>query len=129
MELPSALFNLPPKNTKNPPRKKFLIFQEIKLSTSNNKKIILFSQKLSLYFRKWNPSLFSPSSKNKKTHPEKFLIFREMEVSSSNLKKFLILLETKILKKFLIFPETETSKKFFYISRNGNPKNFLYLRK
>ena len=35
----------PKKKQKNPSRKKFLIFPEMKLSSSNIKKILIFSQK------------------------------------------------------------------------------------
>ena len=44
MELPSALLG-PSLKKKNPPRKKFLIFQEMELSDSKIKKILIFSQK------------------------------------------------------------------------------------
>ena len=75
-----ALFTPSSKKLKNPPRKKFLIFQEIKLSNCKIKKFLVFSkesfsfisgngtlmyfsaqawkqispEKKSLYFRKWN---------------------------------------------------------------------------
>ena len=46
------------------PEKKFLIFQEIQLFSSN---IFIFPQKkLFRFTRKWNPALFSSSSKTKK---------------------------------------------------------------
>ena len=49
------------------PEKEFLIFQEIQLFSSNIEKIFIFPQKkLFLFTRKWNPALFSPSSKTKK---------------------------------------------------------------
>ena len=72
------------KNKKNAPRKKFLIFQEMEknfflilkkklyflkrklFSYFLERKLFLYflKRKLLLYFRKWNPALFSPSSKN-----------------------------------------------------------------
>ena len=66
-----------PKITKKMHTKKFLIFPEMKLSSSNIKKILIFSQKKTflifsqkkafLIFPKTEPSTFqSPSSKNKK---------------------------------------------------------------
>ena len=75
------------------------------------------NMKKSLYFQKWNPALFSPSSKNKKSPPrEKFLILHETEAPKkllifSQKKAFLTFRETETLKKLLIFQETETSKK------------------
>ena len=56
---------------KNSACKKFLIFREMELFK-------LKTEKKSLYFRKWNPALFSPRSRNK-THPpwENFLYFRK----------------------------------------------------
>ena len=40
--------------------------------------LYFFKRKLFLYFCKWNPALFSPSSKNKnKSTLRKFLILRE----------------------------------------------------
>ena len=59
----------------------------MELSDSKIKKILIFSQKMFfLYFRKWNPALLSPSSKNKKKYTaKKILIFREMELSCSNI--------------------------------------------
>ena len=69
------------KTKKKSPQKTFLIFPGMDLSSSNIKKVIIFSQiraslyilkrKIFLYFQKWNPELFSPSSKNKKIYPKK----------------------------------------------------------
>ena len=55
----------PPKKQKNPPPKKFLIFQEMGLSCSNIKKIVvLFSQKkYFLLFPKIQPCTSSPEPK------------------------------------------------------------------
>ena len=52
--------------------KKFVIFQEMKLSTPKIKKVITFSQKKLLYFGKWN--FFKKTfraKKIKKNHSEK----------------------------------------------------------
>ena len=43
MQLPAALFHPSSKYKKNPPRKKFLIFQEMELSGSKAKKFLRFS--------------------------------------------------------------------------------------
>ena len=61
---------------KNPSRKKFFIFLEMVLSSSNIKKFLYFlkrklflyflKRKLFSYFKKWNPALFSLSSRNQK---------------------------------------------------------------
>ena len=56
---------------KNPPQKEFFIFQEMELSSSNIKKILIFSQK------------------------KAFLIFWKMELSDSKVKKRLVFLEIK----------------------------------
>ena len=83
----------PPKNKKIRPPKKFLTYQEMKLSNSKIKKFLIFSQKRSLHFS-------ARARKNKKIHPE---------------KKILIFQETETLKKLLVFwemePFTSSSKK------------------
>ena len=49
----------------------------MELSSSNTKKCSYFlKRKRVLYFRKWNPALCSPSSKEKKSTPRKFLILQ-----------------------------------------------------
>ena len=95
----SCLAHFPPaespkkkKIKKNPPRKEFLIFEEMKLSSCNIKKI--------LYFRKWNPALLSPRQKKKNPSRNWFLTFPEMELSSSNNKRILCFLKRKL---FLYF--------------------------
>ena len=77
----------------------------MELLSSNIKKIILFSQrklflyflkrKLFLYFQKRNPTLFNPSSKNKKYFTKR---------------------------KFLILEGTETPKNTFFVSYILSPK-------
>ena len=57
------------KNKKNPPRENFLYSGETKLSNSNIKKLLIFSQKKA-FFMFWE-----------KETPEKFLIFHETELS------------------------------------------------
>ena len=47
-------------NFKNPPRKKFFIFQEMELSNSKFKNFFIFFQKILLNFWKWNPAPFKP---------------------------------------------------------------------
>ena len=105
----------PKKIKKNPPRKEFLIFEEMKLSSCNIKKI--------LYFRKWNPALLSPRQK-KRIHPE---------IDSLHFRKWNFL--ALIIKESYVF----SKESFSYISRNGtlhssaqaqrikksNKKNFL----
>ena len=59
MQLSSALFSLSSKNKKNPPLKKFLIFQEMELCSSNIKKNLIFSQKKAfLIFPEMEPYTF-----------------------------------------------------------------------
>ena len=96
--------------------KKILIFPEMKPCTFRLqpskffpkkpalKKFLIFSpKKLFLYLRKWNPALFSLSSRNKKRiHPEK------ISFNSGN----------------------GNPEKTSYVSGNGNSiKSFLYFRK
>ena len=50
--------------SKNLPRKKFLMFQEIEPSGSNVKKFLYsLRRNVFLYFRKWNPAIFKPRLK------------------------------------------------------------------
>ena len=92
MELPGPFLRPSPKKQKKISQKKFLTFSEIEFSSSNIKKILIFSQKKSfLYFQKWNPALFGLSPPNvplkipllKKIHlfsqEKAFIIFLEME--------------------------------------------------
>ena len=78
-----ALFTPSSKKLKNAPRKKFVIFQEIKLSNCKIKKFLVFSKEsFSFISWKWNPDvLFSPSLKKNQPR-KKVLIFQEMELSS-----------------------------------------------
>ena len=51
----------PPKKQKKFTRKKFLIFPEMELSSSNIKKILIFSQKKAFYiFLETEPGTFQP---------------------------------------------------------------------
>ena len=77
----------PQKSIKTHP-KKILIFPEMELSSSNIKKILIFSQKKAFLI------LFSPSLKSKKIHPGKIYY------TSGNKNS-----------------ETETPKSFFYFRR------------
>ena len=98
----------------------------MELSSSNIKKIVIFSQrklflyflkrKLFLYFQERNPALFSPSLKNKKQFTQrKFLILQGTETPKkclvfSQKKTSIIFLETETPKIFLIFPSFYTIK-------------------
>ena len=76
---PVGLFNPSSKNQKNPSRKKFLIFQEMELSSSNIKTILIFSRKKVFFiFPEIGSCTFQPKLENKKIHLEKiFLYFRK----------------------------------------------------
>ena len=89
------------KKQQNIPRKTFLIFSEMELSSSNFLKRNLFlyfpKRKLLLYLRIWNPAFFTPSSNIKRNLPgEKFLYIRKRKPP----KKFLYFLKRKL---FLCF--------------------------
>ena len=57
--------------------KKFLIFQEVELSSPNTEKILMFSQKKAfLILQKWNVLIFQETET-----PKKFLIFQERKLS------------------------------------------------
>ena len=86
--------------------KKFLVFQKMELSSSNIKKLLIFSQKKAfLIFPKKEPCTFQIKLKKiKQSTPRKFLIFQEMETP----KEFLIFSQYKA---FLIFWKMETLKK------------------
>ena len=77
-----------PPTPKNPPRKKFLKFLEIELSSSNIKKILIFSQEKAF-------PIFSYISGS--GHPQKIFIFQETEP----LKSFLYFRKCSKLKEFL----------------------------
>ena len=81
MELTRVLFSPSSKNEKNPPRKKFLIFHEMELSSSNIKKFLYF---LTFAFPEMKPGIFQSKlkklkkkkkKKKKKITPRKILIF------------------------------------------------------
>ena len=77
----------------------------MELSSSNIKKFLYFLKRKLLYFRKWNPALFSPSSKNNKNPPrENFLCFRKRKPLKTS---YFFSKETP--QKFFIFQETEPS--------------------
>ena len=89
----------------------------MELSSTNIKKILIFSQKKAFpIFSQVKPCIFHPKlKKQKKSTLEKFLILQESKTS----KKFLVLSKKKA---FLIFWETETlewklSKSFIYFRR------------
>ena len=85
------------KNKKNSPRKKFLIFQEMELSSSNIKKILIFPE--------MKPYTFQPQTS--KFLPKKIsCIFSEKTCSEKDLFYF--------PKNAPNFQETETSKKISY---------------
>ena len=83
------------------------IFPETELSISNiQKKIPIFSQKkVFLIFGKWDPALFSPSLKNKRTPP------RQIYYTFGNPDKISCFF---------------TKENFYYVSRNGSPDEFFY---
>ena len=131
------------KSKKHSPWKKFLIFQEIKLSCLNRKQF--------LNFRKWNHVLLFPNpQKLKKLPAQKFLIFPERNFLPLLLKKVAIFFQKKgiyyfpengtlpflakalkvkelsTLGKFIVLPKTETTppqkkKKSLYFRK----RNFL----
>ena len=95
MELRNALFKLKPKNKKNPPRKKFLVFSEIKLSSNNITKSIIFSQKkafLIFWERKTSKKLF--------IFQETERSYISKELSKPPKQKLLIFLKKKLRNKF-----------------------------
>ena len=102
------------KNEKIHTEKNSLYLRKWNVLTLRLKRLLyLLKRKLSLYFQKWNPGLYSPSSKNKKDSPsENFLYFRKRKPR----KNFLY---------FLIFQKTEIRKKIHYISGNRNPRKLL----
>ena len=53
------------KNKKNPIQKNFLIFLTLRLKNF----LYFLKRKFFLYSQKWNPTLFSSNSKNKKNPP------------------------------------------------------------
>ena len=93
---------------KNPPLKNFLIFQEIELSGSNTRKICLYFRKCKhpkkfLIFQETKVSYIS-----RKGNPKKLPIFQEMVLSNGNgpsLKKWSNFGKWSKLKKILIFLE------------------------
>ena len=142
------------KNKKNPPRKKFLIFQEMKLSSSDIKKILIFSyiswkrnpEKIPYISGNRNPKKASYISRNEILHffaqgpkkinknppRENFLYFRKR-----NLKKNYYILSRESCSCIPIFQETKNPKKLFifqeieltYTLWKGSPPKFLNFKK
>ena len=86
MELPRVLFSPSSKNEKNPPRKKFLIFHEMELSSSNIKKFLYF---LIFAFPEMKPGIFQSKLKKfkKKKSPQGNSLYSWiMELSNCNIK-------------------------------------------
>ena len=76
------------KNKKSPPRKKFLIFRETELSSSNIKKNLVFSQKKAFLISREmeTPKKIPYISRN--VSPKKMLIFQEVIFRARKMKKF-----------------------------------------
>ena len=116
MELPSALLSPSLKNNKIQPEIKFVTFREMELSSSNIKKILMFSYIL-------GNGTFKPKLEKIKNPPrKKFLIFREMELSSSNTREFFMFSP----KKVLYFGKQKPRKNSLYFLKR---KLFLHFRK
>ena len=124
----------PRKITKHVRPKKFVIFQEMEISSSNMEKILYFLKtKHLLYFRKRNPALFSPRLKNKKVHPEK-ISYTLQETQTP--KKLIIFFQKKAAFIFRVM-KTQTNSLYFtkwnfsYISESTFPssKRFVYFGK
>ena len=71
-----------PQNKKNPPLKKYLILPEMELSSSNIKKILMFSQKKVFWYFSNETAHFQPKLEKKKkkknrelAKPNTFLYF------------------------------------------------------
>ena len=99
--------------------------QKLKKFNTEKNSLYFLKRKLFLYFRKWNPAIFKPSSKNKIIiiiiiiiiiHPKEisytivlknFLYFRKWKPSkkiiSSQKNDFLVFWETETLKKNSLF--------------------------
>ena len=102
MRLARSLLSQAQKNKKNPPRKKFLIFQKLKF-------LIFRKTELSNHKTKEFQEVTFRAQKNKKNTLKKFLIFQKMELSRPKLKNLLIFQEElpktnkkSVLKKFLV---------------------------
>ena len=94
-----------PKNKKSLPQKNSLYIRTWNFLALISKKFLYFhKRKHFLYFLKWNPTLSSPSSKNKKIHLGKYTS------GNGNLEKFLVFSRKKAV---LIFQETESFKKVY----------------
>ena len=129
-ELELAKLN-PKKNKKNPPRKKFLLFLEIELSSSNIKSYIL--SKESICYISGNGTLhFSGQTWEIKVHPKKIYCTSgnrsPKKLKFSQKKAVIIFQETETLKK-LIFQEMWTLKKVYYISGSEKELSSLKLKK
>ena len=123
MQLPGAFLDPSSKNEKNPPRKKFLIFQKSKLFSSNIKEFqeTEAPKKIPYISGNQNPRKAFYISENRVFQfvPRKFVILQKTKIPKkllilSQKKAFLIFLETEIPKKLFIFQEAETLKNFLY---------------
>ena len=95
------------------PKKGFLIFPEIKLSSSNIKKVFIFWKERFSYIISSNETLhLSPQAE---------------KIENSTQRKFLILQGTETPKKIIMFQEMEALKKLLIFQEvTCKIKNFLY---
>ena len=109
-QTPSALFSPISKKLKNPTQKKFFLFQEMELLSSNFKKVSGYRnlEKKSLYFRKRKPQ-------------KRFLYFKKWTLSVHP-EKSSYTSGNGSPKRISYFLSKESC---FYISGNGNLKKFL----
>ena len=115
MELPRALFTPSSKNKKKSiPKKNSLYFRKRNfLGLILTKFLYFLKRRLFLYVQKWNPALFSPGLKIKKSTP------RKTSYTSENF--------SGLPKKILMFFSKESCS---YISENGNlEENLLNIKK
>ena len=113
----AGLLHQSSKNKKNPPRKNFLIFREIKIFDSKIKKCIIFFQKKAfLVFPEMQPCTFRSKIENKKIYPEKISYILI-------LKNLLYFLKRKL---YLYFRKPKLRKNFLYFLKR---KLFLYFKK
>ena len=119
----------PQKTKKNPLRKKFLMFLEMELSSSNTEKILIFSQKesFSYIFSKESFSyIFSKKSFYISGNGDLDFSAQARNIKKPTWRKFLILQGNKSPEKTsYIFSKESCS----YIFGNGNLKKLFYFRK
>ena len=87
--------------------------QKLKKFNTEKNSLYFLKRKLFLYFRKWNPAIFKPSSKNKIIIII-IIIIHPKEISY-----------TIVLKNFLYFRKWKPSKKLYFLKR----MIFLYFGK